>query len=93
MVVEVENLKTKERFSMSRDGVFIFVGMIPNSNLLEKTGIKLNKYGYIPTDDVMQTNIENVYAVGDIRDKKTWQITVAVGEGTIAALDIVKKSI
>ena len=91
--VDMENLKTKERLTESRDGVFIFVGMIPNSNLLENTGIKLNQYGYIPTDDVMQTSIENVYAVGDIRDKKTWQITVAVGEGTIAALDIVKKSI
>ena len=91
--VEIENLKTKVRLTQSRDGVFIFVGMIPNSNLLDNTGIKVNQYGYIPTDDVMQTNLENVYAVGDIRDKKTWQITVAVGEGTIAALDIVKKSI
>lgn len=91
--VEIENLKTKERITQSRDGVFIFVGMLPNSNLLDNTGIKVNQYGYIPTDDAMQTNLENVYAVGDIRDKRTWQITVAVGEGTIAALDIVKKSI
>ena len=91
--VEIENLKTKERLTESRDGVFIFVGMNPNSSLLEHTGIKVNEYGYIPTDEAMQTNVENVYAVGDIRDKRTWQITVAVGEGTIAALDIVKKSI
>lgn len=91
--VEIENLKTKERLTESRDGVFIFVGMLPNSSLLDNTGIKVNQYGYIPTDDAMQTNLENVYAVGDIRDKKTWQITVAVGEGTIAALDVVKKSI
>lgn len=93
MMVEVENLKTKERFSMTRDGVFIFVGMIPNSDLLNKTGIKVNDYGYIPTNDLMESNLENVYAVGDIRDKKTWQITVAVGEGTIAALEIVKKTV
>ena len=93
VTVELENLKTKEHFNLTRDGVFIFVGMVPNSNLLKDTGVKINDYGYIPTDDLMESNIENVYAVGDIRDKKTWQITVAVGEGTIAALEIVKKSI
>lgn len=93
VTVEIENLKTKKRFSLTKDGVFIFVGMLPNSNLFKDTGLKINDYGYIPTDDLMETNIENVYAVGDIRDKKTWQITVAVGEGTIAALEIVKKSV
>jgi thioredoxin reductase (NADPH) len=93
IVVELENLKTKERLSLSRDGVFIFVGMIPNSNLIQQKGLTLTKNGYIPTNDLMETNVENIYAVGDIRDKKTWQITVAVGEGTIAALEIVKKSV
>lgn len=92
VVVELENLKTKEFFKLERDGVFIFVGMIPNSSLFKNKGLRSTEHGYILTNDLMETNLDGVYAVGDIREKKTWQITVAVGEGTIAALEIVKKT-
>lgn len=92
ITVEIENLKTHERFSETRDGVFIFVGMVPNNEFLKSTDLKLNKYGYIPTNEqTMETNIQHVYAAGDIRDKRQWQITTAVSDGTIAALDFVKK--
>ena len=89
--VEIENLKTHERFTESKDGVFIFVGMIPNNDFLKNSSIRLNDYGYIPADEkTMRTNVRGVYAAGDIRDKTQWQITTAVSDGTIAALDIVK---
>lgn len=89
--VEIENLKTKARETITRDGVFIFVGMLPNNGIVKGTSIKVNDYGYIPTAESMETNVPGIYAIGDIRDKHTWQITVAVGEGTIAALEIVKQ--
>ncbi|TFH30924.1 MAG: FAD-dependent oxidoreductase [Promethearchaeota archaeon] len=89
--VEIENLKTHERFTLERDGVFIFVGMIPNNEIVKNTGIEVNSYGYIPTNEqTMQTNLPGVYAAGDIRDKQQWQITTATSDGTIAALAINK---
>jgi thioredoxin reductase (NADPH) len=91
MVVEIENLKTKKQFQMTRDGVFIFVGMSPNSVFLKNSEIEFNEFGYIPTNERMETNLKGVYAVGDIRDKFAWQITTAVSDGTIAALEIVKQ--
>ncbi|MHA1791415.1 MAG: NAD(P)/FAD-dependent oxidoreductase [Promethearchaeota archaeon] len=91
MELEIENLKTKERIKLVRDGIFIFVGMVPNNELLKGTDVKLNKYGYIETDETCETNVSGVYAAGDLRSKTQWQITTAVGDGTIAALEIVKR--
>jgi thioredoxin reductase (NADPH) len=91
MVVEVENLKTNKRIRLERDGIFIFVGLVPNSALLKDNPIQLTEYGYVITDPQMETNIRGVYAAGDIRDKRHRQITTAVGDGTVAALEIIHK--
>jgi len=90
MVVEAENLKTNKRIRLERGGIFIFVGLVPNSDFLKNTPIQLTKYGYIITSPQMETNIKGVYAAGDIRDKSHRQITIAVGDGTIAALEVIK---
>jgi len=89
MVVEAENLKTNKRMRLERDGIFIFVGLVPNSAFLKSTPIQLTKHGYIITGPQMETNIRGVYAAGDIRDKRHRQITIAVGDGTIAALEVI----
>ena len=89
MVVEAENLKTKKRIRLERDGIFIFVGLVPNSTFLKNVPIQLTEYGYIITSPQMETNIKGVYAAGDIRDKRHRQITIAVGDGTIAALEVI----
>jgi len=91
MVVEAENLKTKQRIRIERDGIFIFVGLVPNSGFLKDTPVRLTKYGYVVTESQMETNIKGVYAAGDIRDKKYRQITTATSDGTIAALEVVHK--
>jgi len=88
--VEAENLKTNKRIRLERDGIFIFVGLVPNSTFLKNTPIQLTEYGYIITGPQMETNIKGVYAAGDIRDKRHRQITIAVGEGTIAALEVIR---
>ncbi len=91
MVVEAENLKTNKRIKLERDGIFIFVGLVPNSAFLKSTQIQLTKHGYIITGPQMETNIRGVYAAGDIRDKRHRQITIAVSDGTIAALEVIHK--
>ena len=94
IIVEIEDLKTGEKKKISRDGVFIFVGMLPNSDFLlnRPENLTLNSYRYVMTDLHMKTNLSGVYAAGDIREKSYRQITTAVADGTIAALEIIKNS-
>lgn len=68
-------------------GVFVFVGYAPESNLF-KDQVTLTPQGFIPTNDDLMTNIENVYAVGDIREKRLRQVVTAVADGAIAATSI-----
>lgn len=65
------------------DGLFIAAGTIPNTTLI-KEQIECNLAGYIITDENMRTNIENVYAVGDARQKHLRQIITACADGAIA---------
>jgi thioredoxin reductase (NADPH) len=90
MIVEVENLKTNERYELLSDGVFIFIGMRPNIDLFREH-IDLDNWGYIKTDEDMRTSMPGVYAVGDVISKKYRQITTAVADGTIAAMAIAKE--
>jgi thioredoxin reductase (NADPH) len=66
-------------------GVFIFVGFVPNSDLLNAHA-EHEAAGYLVTDRNMQTSIEGVWAVGDVRAQLTKQIATAVGDGTTAAV-------
>lgn len=90
MVTEIENLITGEKTKLVSDGVFIFIGMKPNIELF-KDNLKLDQWGYIISDENMQTNISDIYAVGDVTSKKYRQITTAVADGTIAAMAIAKE--
>ncbi|WP_415876311.1 thioredoxin-disulfide reductase [Clostridium sp.] len=83
--VSIENIQTKEMSEIKTDGVFVFIGRIPATDLF-KDAISLNEWGYILTDEKMRTNIKGVYAAGDVRDKMFRQITTATADGTIAAL-------
>ena len=88
--VQTENVKTKETKTLEGDGVFIFVGMQPNTSLFEGD-LETDDWGYIKTNEDMLTNIDDVYAVGDIRSKKYRQITTAVADGTIAAISVTRE--
>lgn len=70
------------------DGVFVFIGLIPNS--AELTGVKLDTAGFVQSDAHYATNLPGVFVAGDIRSGSTWQIASAVGEGVTAALEIRK---
>ena len=67
------------------DGVFCFIGQKPNTALFE--GLIDMKKGYIHTDEDMRTSLPGVFAVGDVRAKRYRQITPAMGDGTVAALE------
>ncbi len=66
-------------------GVFIFIGFVPNSKLF-KVHVDHDTAGYIVTDRNMQTSVEGIWAVGDVRAQLTKQIATAVGDGTTAAV-------
>ncbi|MFZ2126566.1 MAG: FAD-dependent oxidoreductase [Candidatus Microsaccharimonas sp.] len=68
--------------------IFVFVGLMPNTQFLEGSGIELDEIGLIKTDKHLQTNIKGIFASGDVRSGATMQIASAVGEGATAALSI-----
>jgi thioredoxin reductase (NADPH) len=83
--VTIEHLPTGKMSEMDIDGVFIFVGYQPNTEVF-KGVVNLNERGEIPVDADMKTNISGVFAAGDCIAKKYRQVTTAVAEGTVAAL-------
>ena len=83
--VKVENLVTGISEEREIDGVFIFIGYVPNTEFLEGK-IALNKWGEIKVSEDLQTEISGVFAAGDCIHKKVRQVTTAVSDGTIAAL-------
>lgn len=90
--IEIEDLKSKEKIIFKSDeeddliGLFVFVGLIPQTDLF-KGLLDLDEKGYIITDENMQTNIDGVYAVGDCRSKNLRQIITASSDGAIAAVN------
>ena len=74
--------------SLETDGVFVFVGLKPNTGFLEGSDVELDEYGLVKTDGKLMTNIPGVFASGDVRSGATMQIASAVGEGATAALSI-----
>lgn len=90
MIVKVEDLKTKEAKTLTTDGIFVFVGMKPNLDLITDL-LDKDQWGYIKTDEDMHTSVKDVFAVGDVISKKYRQITTAVADGTIAAIVAAKE--
>lgn len=83
--VNIKNLSTNETFFKKIDGVFIFIGYVPNTeDFADK--VALNKWNEILVDSNLETNIPGVFAAGDSIAKKYRQVTTAVADGTIAAL-------
>jgi len=81
--VRVRNLKTGEEEKIPCDGVFLFVGMVPQTGFLGD--FVTIKNGYIPTNETMETNRPRVFAAGDVRVKPLRQVVTAASDGAIAA--------
>ncbi|MBN2272880.1 MAG: FAD-dependent oxidoreductase [Bacteroidales bacterium] len=83
--VDIKNLKTGKTLNFKTEGVFVFIGYVPNTEFL-KNILTLNSWGEIEVAADMSTQIKGVYAAGDSIAKRYRQVTTAVGDGTIAAL-------
>ncbi len=82
--IRIKNLKDGLVKDFSCQGVFIFVGISPNTFFLKDT-VKMNEEGFILTDEDMRTNLKGVFAVGDCRKKSLYQVICASSDGAIAA--------
>lgn len=87
-VTGVTGTKDGKKVEFPTDGVFIFVGLLPNSQFLQTTQVELDQIGFVKTDQDLQTTMPGVFAAGDIRSGATMQIASAAGEGATAALKI-----
>nr|WP_238625190.1 thioredoxin-disulfide reductase [Aggregatilinea lenta] len=83
--VRLSNVKTGEETLYPTDGVFIFIGHDPNSDMF-KGQLERDDFGYVVTDRLMRTNVEGVFAAGEIQDRVFRQVATSVGQGTAAAL-------
>lgn len=80
---------TGKKVEFETDGVFVFVGLDPNTSFLKDTDIELNEIGLVKSDPVsLETTVPGVFVAGDCREGSTMQIATAVGEGATAALRI-----
>lgn len=84
--VKGKDTQTGEEKVFETDGVFIFIGLLPNTQFLEKSAVKLDDVGMIITDSHLETSVKGVFAAGDVRSGATMQIASAAGEGATAAL-------
>jgi thioredoxin reductase (NADPH) len=87
-VTSVAAEKDGKSVSYETDGVFVFVGLSPNTGFLKDSAIELDEHKLIKTDARYETSMKGVFASGDVRSGATLQIASAVGEGAAAALSI-----
>ncbi len=84
--VRVRNVKTGKEEVLKTDGVFVYIGHIPNSQLFEGI-LDMDDHGYLVTDERMRTNVPGVFAAGEIRDPVFRQIITSAGDGCKAAIE------
>ncbi len=80
--------KTGKKVEFLTDGVFVFVGLDPNTKFLKDSGVELDERNFVKTDEHLMTKIPGVFVAGDVRSGATLQIASASGEGATAALMI-----
>jgi thioredoxin reductase (NADPH) len=87
----IKNLKNDEVYEEPFDGVFVFVGLVPETSFLNKDLFDFDEYGFLITDENMETKVKGIYAVGDVRKKELRQIVTAVSDGAIAASHAIRE--
>ena len=87
-ITKVTATRDGEATEFAVDGVFVFIGLKPNTGFLAGSGVELDEVGLIKTDTHLATTVPGVFASGDVRSGATMQIASATGEGATAALNI-----
>ncbi|GAF18390.1 LOW QUALITY PROTEIN: thioredoxin reductase [Bacillus sp. JCM 19046] len=85
--ITLEDTQTGETSTMSADGVFVYIGMLPLNESVRNLQIT-NQEGYIETNEEMEQKLQVVFAAGDVREKSLRQIVTATGDGSIAAQNV-----
>ncbi len=85
--ITVRDKESNKESKVEASGIFVYIGFLPNAGFLDGL-VKLDKDGFIITNEKMETSLRGVYAVGDVRSKEVRQITVACAEGAIAAIAV-----
>jgi thioredoxin reductase (NADPH) len=83
--VRLKNTQTGEETALAADGIFIFVGHTPNTQIFEGQ-LTMDSHGYIETDMLMQTNVPGVFAAGEASDPHFRQVITSAGMGAAAAI-------
>jgi thioredoxin reductase (NADPH) len=84
--VTIRNVETEEESELPVDGIFVYVGQIPNTTLFAEK-VAMDEAGFIETDRRMHTNVPGVFAAGDVQDRVLAQVVTAAGSGAIAAME------
>ncbi len=82
--IEVKNVKNNETKKIEAEGIFIYIGMIPQTEVFKDLNI-LDEKGYVIADENMLTSVEGVFVAGDVRQKEIRQVVTATSDGAIAA--------
>jgi len=83
--MDLEDTYSGEKRELKTDGAFIFIGFEPNNQLVP-AGTRMNANGYVVTDNKCETNIDGIFAIGDLREKYARQIVLSAADGCTAAL-------
>ena len=89
--IKVKNVKTEDIKEINVNGVFVAIGIKPNSELV-KDMVETDEWGYIKTDSAMKTNVVGLYAIGDVRNTNLRQVLTACADGAIAIQSIIKSN-
>jgi len=86
MGVRLKNVKTGEESVLEADGVFVYIGNVPNTQLFAGQ-LELDERGYIVTDERQRTSVRGVFVAGDVQERVLQQVATAVGSGAKAAME------
>lgn len=86
--VGIKTTKDGVQTELNADAIFVFIGLIPNTQFLQDSEVELDPQGHVITNEKLETNVKGVFASGDVRSGSTMQIATAVGEGASVALTI-----
>lgn len=85
----LKNVKTNETFELKTDGVFPYIGFAPNVDYINAQ-VEQNEAGFIVTNELMETSVKGVYAIGDVRTTPLRQVITAAADGAVAGCFAVK---
>ncbi|MBD3252787.1 FAD-binding protein [Candidatus Pacearchaeota archaeon] len=88
---KVEKIKLKSGKELDVDGIFIEIGSVPDTNFVSNLRLEASERGYIITDENQETNIDGLYAAGDITESSLKQIVTAASQGAVASFSVYEK--